>query len=90
MAEATQILRIKCPHCGWVRRITIHVNAGKVDVVAGPENLVLEMKEKLKNLFADRELDELNAWIALPPCPNLDPPCGKIYEYNVRTGETRK
>jgi hypothetical protein len=36
----------------------------------------------------DKALEEANAWIAMPACPN--PECKKTYEYNVVSGATRK
>ncbi len=88
MTVQTQTRTIKCPHCGWEREITLHIEAGKVDVVAGPPQFVQDLKEKLKNFVFDQELQDANAWIVMKACPN--PPCGKTYEYNLRSGETRK
>ena len=90
MAGQTQTLKIKCPYCGWVHRITIQVKAGHVEVVAGPVEVIKDLSAKLKELFKDREQEEANLWIAMPPCPNVDPICNKVYEANLRTGETRR
>lgn len=88
MNEQTQVRVIKCPHCGWEREITLHIEAGKVDVVAGLDGLVKDMIEKIKKLMEDEELKQANAWIVMQPCPN--PRCKRVYEYNVISGEARK
>lgn len=94
MAEAIQVRKIKCPHCGWERKMEVKVDGNQYDVAAGGDRLrgvsdaLQAAFEKIKERLNDRELDEANAWIEMPACPN--PPCNKPYEYNVRSGETRK
>ena len=94
MATTTQVIKMKCPHCGWVRRIEIDVEAGQTDVIAGIgdffKRLSATWREKIQPLLKDRQLDEANAWLPMPPCPNPEPACGKTYEYNIYSGETRK
>lgn len=41
--------------------------------------------EAVRQALADAEMDEANAWLDLPPCPN----CRNAYRYNPRTGECR-
>ena len=85
----TQTLRIKCPHCGWIRKIELDVPAGRSDIVAGTgdflQRLGQDWREKIKEARKDRELDEANNWLPMPDCPN----CEKPYEYNVETRQTR-
>ncbi len=94
MSSQKQTLKIKCPHCGWVRTMTINVQAGQTEVVAGPRDWVRGASEairaaveKFKTMLDDPELKAANAWLPMPACPNVD--CGKTYEYNIHTRETR-
>lgn len=83
----TQILKPKCPHCGWIRTITVEVESGDNIVIRGLSDQWKATTDKLKEIFKDRQLKEANAWIDMPACPN--PKCGKTYQYNKQTGETR-
>jgi hypothetical protein len=88
-----QIIKVKCPHCGWVRKIELDVEIGRAEVARGESasaaaffsQLSQTWKEKIQALLKDSEPDPENDWLPLPPCPS----CGKAYEYNVKTGKCR-
>jgi phage FluMu protein Com len=88
MINQSQDKKIKCPHCGWIRTVPIRVieEAGTTDVVKGIETVIKNIGEKLKAALSDTQLNEANSWIDMPRCPN----CSNTYQYNTRTGETRK
>ncbi len=88
MADKTQQRKIKCPHCGWIRTLNVAAveDASTATVVRGMGDELKKAIEKIKAALADSQLDEANAWIDMPKCPN----CGNVYSYNVRTLETRK
>lgn len=86
MAKTTQQRKIKCPHCGWIRTMTIEVDDKGAIVVRGGEALT-DAGQRIKDMLSDAALTEANAWIDMPKCPNPD--CQKVYQYNVRTGNTR-
>jgi hypothetical protein len=89
MTDKIQTFKIKCPYCGWNRTISINITDGQIPVVAGKNgNPLHDLTEKIKNLFKDREMDEVNSWIQMNTCPN--PPCQHTYEVNLFTGATRK
>jgi len=87
VANQAQDKKIKCPHCGWIRTVPVRVieEAGTTDVVRGIETVIKDICEKIKAALSDKQLNEANAWIDMPKCPN----CINSYQYNVRTGETR-
>ena len=87
MANQAQDKKIKCPHCGWVRTVPVRVieDAGTTDVVKGIETVIKDIGEKIKAALSDKQLNEANAWIDIPKCPN----CGNTYQYNTLTGESR-
>lgn len=92
MAASKQTLKIKCPHCGWVRRIEIEVEGEAVQVTLGLADGVRsasaalqQAAQKWRELLADVELGEANAWLPMPDCPH----CRRPYEYNVQSGEVR-
>jgi hypothetical protein len=88
-----EIIKVKCPHCGWVRKIELDVEIGRAEVARGesasPEaffsQLSQDWQKKIKGLLKDGEPDPENDWLPQPPCSS----CGKPYEYNVKTGERR-
>ena len=84
-----QIVKPKCPHCGFIRRIELDIEAGKVDLPAGIQEFVNALnqnwQEKIKPLLEGRHEFESGNWLPMPPCPE----CSKPYEYNVVTQETR-
>ena len=92
MTDQGQVKRIKCPHCGWIRKITIPVE-GEVMADAVQGTIRQRVSETLKDAIArirammvDSELQAANAWLDMPACPH----CGNVYRYNVRTGEVAK
>jgi hypothetical protein len=97
MEAGRQARTIRCPYCGWKREYAIQMD-GKtvVDVVAGTTSEALggvsrsfsELLAKIKERLQDQKLEEANAWILMPACPN--PECKHSYEYQVMTGETRR
>jgi uncharacterized protein (UPF0212 family) len=88
MADQKQVRKIKCPHCGWIRKIDVSVieDEGVATVVRGMSDALQAAAGRIKALLADRELDEANAWVDMPQCPH----CGNVYRYNVRTREVAK
>ncbi len=89
MADQDQVRKIKCPYCGWIRSIPVGVieDESMASVVRGPAEALQGAIEKIRALLADAQLEEANAWLDMPACPNPD--CGKVYRYNARTGEVR-
>jgi phage FluMu protein Com len=85
MTDQDQHVRVKCPHCGWVRRVPARVLEGKAPVTLGVREIWESVRGAVAGLGADRELDEANAWIDMPACPH----CKTTYQYNVRSGECR-
>ncbi len=90
MTETIQTRKIKCPHCGYVRSWRFRSEGAEgplVDIVLGDggrisfENLLT----RIKQMWSDPELEAANAWVDMPECPK----CEQIYQYNLRTGETR-
>jgi RNase P subunit RPR2 len=80
-----QIKRIKCPHCGWIRRLNVRVieEESVATVTRGMSEALRAAAERIKALLDDAQLDQANAWVDMPACPH----CGNVYRYNVRTGE---
>ena len=87
MAEQFETRKIKCPSCGYIRRWQLRMGGVTADIVmdGNPTDALKDLAKKIQDLWSSRELEEANAWIDLPECPN----CGKIYQYNLRTGERR-
>jgi uncharacterized protein (UPF0212 family) len=83
-----QVKRIKCPHCGWIRKIDVAVleDEAMASVVRGMSEALRAAAERIKALLHDPQLDEANAWVDMPDCPH----CGNVYRYNVRTGEVAR
>lgn len=88
MTNQAQDKKIKCPYCGWIRTVPVRVieEAGTTDVVRGIETVIKDIGEKIKAVLSDTRLNEANAWIDMPKCPN----CANTYQYNIHTGESRK
>jgi UDP-3-O-acyl-N-acetylglucosamine deacetylase len=88
MSSQTQIKRIKCPHCGWIRKIDISVieDESIATVTRKIGDHLKATVEHIQALLAALQLDEANAWVDMPECPY----CGNVYRYNVRTGEVAK
>ena len=91
MTDQEQVKRIKCPYCGWIRKITIPAK-GKIiaDAVQGIRGRVSEtlkdVAARINAMLADPQLEAANAWMDMPACPH----CQNVYRYNVRTGEVAK
>jgi transcription elongation factor Elf1 len=87
MEAQTQDRKIKCPHCGWIRTVPASVinDESMADAVRGIGEAIKAVAARVRAALADAQLDEANAWIDMPACPN--PNCGKVYRYNARTGE---
>lgn len=88
MADQDQVRKLKCPHCGWIRTIDVRVveDEAMATVVRAVSEKLKAATERIKALLADAELEEANAWLDMPDCPH----CGKVYRYNVRTGEVAR
>lgn len=82
-----QTIRMKCPHCGFIRRFEAPANEdlSQAHVARGLTDSLRELAGKLSQLTGRGDLAEANAWIDVPPCPH----CERSYRYDVRTGETR-
>ena len=86
MNDTIQVKKVKCPHCGWIRRMEIRTESGQVTVVmGGVTDWLKNLNQKLQDLSKDPELAAANAWIDLHECPH----CERAYEYNLITGATR-
>lgn len=85
MPDQTQIKRIKCPHCGWIRKIDVSVleDESMATVTRAMSDALRAAAERIRTLLADPALDAANAWVDMPPCPY----CKNVYRYNVHTGE---
>jgi uncharacterized Zn-finger protein len=85
MPDQIQIHRIKCPYCGWIRKIDVSViqDEAVATVTRKIGDHLKAAVERIQALLADPELDEANAWVDMPACPH----CDNVYRYNVRTGE---
>ena len=87
MIDGQQVKRIKCPHCGWTRKVDLGAieAEGTAGVSSGMEEPLLDAAERVRALLADSGLDEADAWVGMPECSS----CGNAYQYNVRTEEVR-
>ncbi len=83
--RSDQIKRIKCPHCGWIRKVNVRVieEEGIATVTRTMGDAIRAAAARIKALLDDAQLDEANAWVDMPDCPH----CENVYRYNVRTGE---
>jgi hypothetical protein len=79
-----QIIKIKCPHCGWIRKVDIQAieDRGYASVAQGPMD---EWKKKIRESISNDSIDEANAWIDMSACSN----CQKTYRFNVKTREVK-
>ncbi len=85
MTGNESIRKIKCPHCGWVRRMKLDAASGQGYGVLGVQEDLEKLVARLRELIRDPELEEANAWLSMPACPH----CQRTYEYNVRTEAAR-
>jgi uncharacterized protein (UPF0212 family) len=83
--QQQQVRKIKCPHCGWICSVDVRVleDESMTTVVRGMSEALKAAAQRIKALLDDTQLDEANAWVDMPECPN----CDNVYRYNVRTGE---
>jgi uncharacterized protein (UPF0212 family) len=83
-----QVRKIKCPYCGWIRTVDVRVleDEATATVVRSMSEVLKAAAQRIKALLDDPQLDEANAWVDIPECPN----CDNVYRYNVRTGEVAK
>jgi hypothetical protein len=82
-----QNIKIKCPHCGWIRNLDKRTYEDTVMtfVTRGIREDILKLIESAKSSFAMDSIDEANAWVDFR-CSH----CQKTYQYNAKTGETRQ
>ena len=86
MSTYGQTVKIKCPHCGWIRRINTRVveDESLADVTRGVGEVIRDIARRVQAALASPV--ESTGWIDIPACPHCDNP----YQYNVHTGEVRK
>ncbi|MBN1873782.1 MAG: hypothetical protein JXA33_06100 [Anaerolineae bacterium] len=77
-------VKIKCPHCGWVRDLNLEViQSEEADIITELGDNLRHITDDLRSTLASSPLDTGNAWIDLPACPH----CDHEYRYNINTGE---
>jgi hypothetical protein len=83
-----QTIKIKCPHCGWIRKVDVQAieDSGATSIVQGPIDELRKVAESIRSFLTSNALSEANAWIDMPACPN----CQNTYLYNVKTREVKK
>lgn len=83
-----QTLKIKCPHCGWVRSWDVQANedVGEATIVRNLGEDFKQVMEKFKQWASGSGLEAANAWVDMT-CPNPD--CRKPYRYNVQSREVK-
>jgi hypothetical protein len=88
MPTQEQIKKINWPHCGWIRSINVTAleDESMASVARGLSDTIKAIIEQINQVLGDPALDEANAWMDMPACPN----CDNVYRYNVRTGETQQ
>jgi hypothetical protein len=82
-----QIIKIKCPHCGWIRKVDVQAyqDSGAASVTRDIKDELRKAVEGIRNYLSMDSLDQANAWIDMPACSN----CSKTYRYNVQTREVK-
>ncbi len=82
-----QIVKIKCPHCGWIRKLDVQAyeDSGIASVTQDVKDDLRKAVESIKSFLTMDALDQANAWIDMPACSN----CKKTYRYNVKTREVK-
>jgi hypothetical protein len=82
-----QIIKIKCPHCGWIRSLDVQTyeDAGAADVTRGVGDELKKAIDNIRSLLSSGAVDNANAWLDMPACSN----CNKTYRYNVKTWEVK-
>ncbi len=83
MSNDSQILKIKCPHCGFIRRVDIsdYEDITLTVGVKGVQEALGQALHKLGELLSGPTLKEEDAWIDMPACPNCENP----YRFNLVT-----
>ena len=78
-----QQIKIKCPHCGWIRSIDIqaYTDVGETDAARGLGDELKKAAETIRKLLTTSSVDEASTWLDMPKCPE----CEKTYRYNVKT-----
>ncbi len=82
------MIKIKCPHCGWVRGVNIETYE-EIGASVATRSLVTEAEkliDSIKSLLANSAIEDMNAWIDMPPCPS----CNKAFRYNAKTNEVKQ
>jgi RNase P subunit RPR2 len=82
-----QILKIKCPHCGWIRRLDVQAyeDSGITSVTRDIKDELRKAVENVRSMLTNDSLADANGWIDMPACSN----CDKTYRYNVKTREVQ-
>ncbi len=81
-----QKVKIKCPHCGWVRSLDVEAYAElETDVARGLGDELRQVIARMRDWLIQSDLDEANAWLDMPPCPH----CRKTYRYNIKTRQVQ-
>lgn len=81
----TDTFLIQCPICRAQMELPSNLEAVSVTIATkSVRDMLAEMMDMLRTAFASPNT-ESNAWIDLP-CPN----CRHTFQYNFRTGESRK
>jgi RNase P subunit RPR2 len=87
MNEREQTIKMKCPHCGWIRSLSLAIEEDSfTDVVRGPIDELKKAAARIKAALTDSKLNEANERLDMPKCSN----CGNVYRYNLRTREVSK
>jgi phage FluMu protein Com len=82
-----QRIKIKCPHCGWIRNLDKRTYEETVvaSVTRDIREDILKLIQTTKSSFTMDSLDEANAWVDI-----LCAHCNKTYQHNAKTGEVRR
>jgi hypothetical protein len=89
----TQTHKVKCPHCGWIRTVSVPVLADEslADIAkggpgaAGALERLTEAARSIVRGLAGAGAPAPSGWVDMPACPE----CGNVYQYNIYTQETR-
>lgn len=82
------MIKITCPHCGWVRGINMETYE-EIGSSIATRSLAIEAEkfiESIKRLLTNNTIENTNAWIDMPPCPS----CNKSFRYNAKTNEAKQ
>ncbi len=81
MTDAQQMRDIKCPHCGWIRKMRVSVMEDE-SMASVTKGLFGGGGQRSPARPAGDPLDAANDWTDMT-CPH----CNHVYRYNVRTKE---